>query len=346
MTTFSKNASTRLGAHWLAMFMLVSLFGACTRDTAEPQPAATDLSQLPLTEMALQNPERFVDILKKFSAQTKAIRENAAADQPDFSDTPAEDATALLEGTAHYDFRVRKNALSGFDKKDLTLTVDQVSSGALSGTGLQNAYNQLYAAIQKELSGQPGRILFLTDVMVKENRDGYTELAVTILTAINGQETPIPLFLCGVQPDDYWRPGGNMGKCDGCQTPKDAADREMEIMNPSICWPVCNGETITIWLAAVGGPFGYNDSPLGNLLWPMYGIFNIPTCLPPAEMQTNMDILYDIKNIYQPTNPLYKFACVWIRTTEFFNSDLEFTYHDGIMFYAPQYCLPGNGDQP
>jgi len=349
MTTFHKNTCIGPGLLWPAFFLLLSLFSACTRDNPEPQPVATDVLRLPFTELAFQHPEHFVEILKEFSAQAKAIRENSAADQHDLYDTPAEDALALLEGTAHLDFLVQKNALSGFAKKDFMLTVNQVSPGVLSGIGLQNAYNQLYAAIQTEISRQPGRILFLTDATVKESREGYTELAVTILTATNGEAGPILQIECGVQPDDYWRPGGDLGKCDGTQQPKDAADREMAIMNQSICWPVCNGQTVTLWLLSIGMPFGYNDSPLGNLLWPMYGIGNVPTCLSPTQMQTNMNILNDIKNIYQPANPDYKFAGAWIRSTEFIaQGDQFYTYHDGIMYYVPQICIPGNGggDQP
>ncbi len=352
MTTLRKNANILLGALWPAIFLLLGLFSACTRDNVEPQSAAADVSHLPFTELASQYPERFVDILKTFSAQAKSIRENAAADQHGFSDMPAEDALALLEGTSHLDFLVQKNALSGFAKKDLTLTVEQVSSGVLRGAGLQHAYNQLYAAIQNELSQQPGRILFLTDATVKENREGYTELAVTILTAINEGGGPILQIQCGVQPDDYWRPGGDLGKCDGTQQPKDAADREMAIMNQSICRPVCYGETVTLWLTTLGRPFGYNDSPLGNLLWPMTNGGNGLTCLSPTQMQTNMNILNDIKNIYHPSSQPpavpFVFSSAWIRSTEFFNSDLPFTYHDGIMFYVRQYCIPynGGGEQP
>jgi hypothetical protein len=251
MNTLRNIAHIGPGALWPTIFLVVSLFNACTPDNAELQPATTDISRLPFTELAFQHPERFVEILKKFSAQAKSVRENSAADQHDFSDTPAEDALALLEGTAHLDFLVQKNALSDFAKKDFTLTVNHVSPGVLSGIGLQNAYNQLYAAIQTEISRQPGRILFLTDVTVKENREGHTELAVTILTATNGDAGPILQIECGVQPDDYWRPGGDLGKCDGTQQPKDAADREMEIMNQSICWPVCYGETVTFPLTTL-----------------------------------------------------------------------------------------------
>ncbi len=352
MITFHNSTHIWLSLRWPAYFLLLSLFCACTRDNTESQPVATDVSSLPFTELAFQHPERFVEILKKFSAQAKSIRENSASDQYDLYDTPAEDALALLEGTAHLDFLVQKNALSDFTKKDFTLTVNHVSPGVLSGIGLQNAYNQLYETIQTEISRQPGRILFLTDATVKENREGYTELAVTILTATNGEAGPILQIECGVQPDDYWRPGGDLGKCDGTQQPKDAADREMEIMNQSICWPVCNGETITLWLTTLGRPFGYNDSPLGDLLWPMGNGGNGLNCLSPTQMQFNINILNDIKNIYHPPslpNAIpFVFSGAWIRSTEFINADLPFTYHDGIMYYVRQDCIPynGGGGQP
>ncbi|MFN0016023.1 MAG: hypothetical protein ACKVU2_15880 [Saprospiraceae bacterium] len=345
MNTLHRNAINQSGVLWLVLFLLISMFSACMRDNAEPQSAAQDASRLSFTELAFQHPERFVDLLKTFSAQAKFIRENSAADQQHFSDMPVEDALALLEGTAHYDFRVQKNTLSDFDKKEFAFTVDKVSSGVLSGAGVQNAYNQLYAAIQNDLSQQPGRILFLTDVTVKENGEENTVLAVTVLTAGNEEGDP-PQIECGVQPHDYWRPGGDLGKCDGTQQPKDAADREMEIMNQSNCWPVCNGQTVTYWLLTIGEPFGYNDSPLGNLLWPMGDGGNGLNCLSPAQMQTNMNILNDIKIIYYPPPP-YVYSGAWIRSTEFVAGDQFYTYHDGIMYYVFQFCTPGGvGGEP
>jgi hypothetical protein len=316
----------------------ILLFFGCKQETL---PEKTG-EQNRILQLGENNPEKLIELIKNFSEHCRTVRQNQVGSRDEFPDEFTEDGLSLLEATMQYNFMDTKEGVEDVKTTKLTLSIDKATTDKLSSAGLFAAYNAIRAKALEEIGIDPNSVLLTVDCAVTSENSTKTDIEATIVSGL--KTAPLP---CGVQTNDYWRVGLGLGKCDNSEQGKDASDREEQLLNLNYCFnSPCNvnQQWQILWLTIFSFDYTWNTSPLGNMYWASYN-GNQPTCLNPTQMQSNMNILNDIKSRYinnylGGTQSGYTFIGGTVDTkTHTFQGDLTASSHAGEMYFSKGFCI-------
>lgn len=147
-------------------------------------------------------------------------------------DKTIEEAEWTLEGALNYDHAHPVQLYEGMHIDTLTITVNNAGTNSngetmVDGDDLAQAYANLLAAINNQVP--TGEDVDVVDVQAVSHNNYFT----TFKAYINSGQ-PLTLVPDYVKPDDDWKAGLDLGKCDGTRIGEDAATRLTDIMNFNI----------------------------------------------------------------------------------------------------------------
>jgi len=256
--------------------------------------------------------EKYKD--KMIVSQIKNFKTKIKSDLKSNEEISIDSAIWYLEAALNFTYARANNTRDIINIDSVLVTVPTTQNNMILISDIALVYDILVDSLSvfyHSISGEKG--LIFTDIATSELTNISVLLKMTSMITTGGGSG---LFDFG--PDDYWKWGFELGKCDGTMQPWDASSQLTSHANmdgcvlPISCYTSVE-KTDRIYPYSVStsspNPFGYGD----YLLFETSGLYpEVHQCLTPDALNYYLDALKTIATLYQPSNKnIIKYYCSW-----------------------------------
>ena len=220
----------------IGVLMMLGMLMGCGKE--KPNADLSDEATLFKYEDYSPEREQIPALIASFKEQSKQVMEFKVGKvqiEPNTDDLPIEEALWMIEGALNEHYSSPLSEWQDELMDTLFFSVSNVPAGApsdpvlVSGYDLSTTYYSLIQQVDQLMRANAE--LMMADIKYVSHDAAYTQFALILFT---GFPFNWSVSQDQVNPDDDWKAGLQLGKCDGTNVGRDAARRLQQIANWNI----------------------------------------------------------------------------------------------------------------